>query len=231
MKPLALVRTVVPPIVVVFRAVPVLLAVVPAPAALPTATPSSTSAATARIAVDQLRPSGRSPAGSGRGIRGAGRPSAARPRPRARCGTGASASAARTANAATSTHAGDDAGGRADLLEPEQPDPDRQQVAAERGQREACTRGGRQPAGDHEPARDDEHRQPQGEGGDHLQQEQPADRRDRPVAGHVQVEMDRCGGDQQTRPRYAQDDSAASRRPAVLRARARLARSPLSFPA
>ena len=38
------------------------------------------------------------------------------------------------------------------------------------------------------------------EGGDHLEQEEPADRRDAPVPGQVQVEMDRRGGGEQACP-------------------------------
>ena len=44
--------------------------------------------------------------------------------------------------------AGGDAGARADLLEPEQPGPDRQEIAAEGSEGEAGSRRGRQPAGD-----------------------------------------------------------------------------------
>ena len=115
-------------------------------------------------------------------------------------------------------HAGDDACGGADLLEPEQPGPDRQQVAAEGGQREAGSGRGREPAGDDGPAAGGQHGQPEAEGGDHLQQEQPADRRDRPVAGQVQVQVDRPGGDQQAGTRYPQQDCppARSRRSGVL---------------
>jgi hypothetical protein len=58
------------------------------------------------------------------------------------------------------------------------------------------------PTEGNEPARDGEHGPSAAEGGDHLQQEQPADHRDRPVPGPVQVEMDRPGGDQQTSTRH-----------------------------
>jgi hypothetical protein len=57
---------------------------------------------------------------------------------------------------------------------------------------------GRQPAGD------GQHGQPEAEGRDHLQQEQPADHRDRLVAGPVRVDLDRPGGDQQTHTHHAQ---------------------------
>ena len=53
--------------------------------------------------------------------------------------------------------AGGDAGA-VDLLESEQPDPDRQEVAAEGGQGDARSARGGQPAGDDEPAADGEHR-------------------------------------------------------------------------
>jgi hypothetical protein len=115
-------------------------------------------------------------------------------------------------------HSGDHARGGADLPEPEQPGPDRQQVAAEGGQREAGSGRGREPAGDDGPAAGGQHGQPEAEGGDHLQQEQPADHRDRPVAGQVQVQVDRPGGDQQAGTRYPQQDCppAGSRRSGVL---------------
>jgi hypothetical protein len=58
--------------------------------------------------------------------------------------------------------------------------------------------------GDGESAGGGGHGQREAEGGDHLQQEKPADRRDRPVAGQVQVEIDRPGGDQQTRTHHVE---------------------------
>ena len=88
-------------------------------------------------------------------------------------------------------HPGDDSRGGADLLEPEQADPHRQQVPAEGGQGEpgACR-------GD-EPTAGREHGRGQAEGRDHLEQEQPAEGGDRPVAGQVQVQVDRPGRGQQ----------------------------------
>ena len=114
-------------------------------------------------------------------------------------------------------HAGHDARGGADLFESEQPDPDRQQVAAEGGQREDGSRRGRQPARDDVPAAGHQHGQREGEGGDDLQQEQPADGRNRPVAGQVQVQVDRPGGDQQAGARDPQQERrpAGSRRSGV----------------
>ncbi len=94
---------------------------------------------------------------------------------------------------------GDDPGGRADLAEAEQPNPQRQQVTAQRRQREQRTRGGGQGEGHDGPDRD-ENRESEPEGGDHLQQEQPANGRDGPVPGQVQVQVDRAGGDQESRP-------------------------------
>jgi hypothetical protein len=61
------------------------------------------------------------------------------------------------------------------------------------------------------------HGQREAEGGDHLQQEKPADCRDRPVAGQVQVEIDRPGGDQQTRTQPRGAVPFANRAPAALR--------------
>ena len=55
------------------------------------------------------------------------------------------------------------------------------------------------------------------EGGDHLQQEQPPDRRDRPVPGQVQVEVDRPGGDKQPGPGQPGTRSAAGPGPALHR--------------
>ena len=145
MKPPALVRTVVPPIVVVFRPAPVLVAAGAGELAPATATPSSTSAATASaVAViaaaraarrgDPGREPGRSRCrAAGRGLgRGVRRDRSQRERGQDReCGH--------------LDHAGGDARGGADLFEPEQPDPDRQQIAAQGGQREGGSPRGRQP--------------------------------------------------------------------------------------
>ena len=209
MKPLALVSTVVPPIVVVFRRRArgrrCRRSLAPA-----TASPNSTSAATARPAA--VIPAARAIAGGiWAGNRGRGRCRAAR---RGLRRGGSKRERGQDHESGHLHQAGGDAGAGADLLEPEQPDPDRQEVAAEGSEGEAGSGRGRQPAGDDEPAGDGQHRQPEAEGRDHLQQEQPPDRRDRPVPGQVQVEMDRCGGDQQTRTRHAQDDCGpAGRRP------------------
>jgi hypothetical protein len=61
-----------------------------------------------------------------------------------------------------------------------------------------------QSADDAGPAAGGQHGQREAEGGDHLQQEQPADGRDRPVTGQVQV--DRPGGEQQAGTCYPQRD-------------------------
>src|SRR3984885_3153906 len=202
--------------VAVFRAVPVPVAAGAGALAPATTSPNSTSAATARPAA--VIPAARAAAGGIRAGNVAG--AAAAWSAEAFAGAGASASAARTAKAATSTMpATMPAGGRAPLLNPEQPDPDRQEVPAEGGEGEAGSRCGGQPAREDEPVRNGQHRQPEAEGRDHLQQEQPADGGDRPVAGHVQVEVDRRGGDQQAPARDPQADSgpAARRRFSVLR--------------
>jgi hypothetical protein len=83
---------------------------------------------------------------------------------------------------------------RPDLLEAEQPDPDRQQVGAEGGQRERRARGGGQPAASHQ------RRYGQHESHDDLQQEQPADGGDLPVPGQVVVQVNTGGHGQQQRP-------------------------------
>ena len=105
-------------------------------------------------------------------------------------------------------HAGGDPGGGADFLEAEQADPDRQQVAAEGGQGEPGRGGGGEPAAQRQ------HRQGEAERGDDLQQEQPADGRDGPVTGQVQVQVDRPAGDQQPRAGQQQrgPDPAGPRR-------------------
>ena len=206
MKPLALVSTVVPPIVVVFRAVPV-------------------AAGGVRAGCGHRDPEQHQRRYRQGGGDHCGRPGGRRGDPGRECSPGPAAvrravrrggSKRKRGQDCEGGHlhdAGDDAGGRADLGEPEQPDPDRQEVPAEGGEGEAGSGRGGQPAGEDEPARDGQHRQPQAEGGDHLEQEQPADRGDRPVAGQVQVEMDRRGGDQQARTCHTQGDSG----PAVRR--------------
>ena len=97
-------------------------------------------------------------------------------------------------------HPGDDPRGRPDLLEPEQADPQGQEVAAQGGQGEpgAGRRG--------EPCTGRQHRGTEPEGRDHLEQEQPADRRDRPVAGQVQVKVNRARRDQQPAPGQPQGE-------------------------
>ena len=117
-------------------------------------------------------------------------------------------------------HSRDDPGRRPDLREPEQADPQRQQVAAQGGQGEpgAGRRG--------EPVAGRQHRHTKPEGRDHLEQEQPADRRDRPVAGQVQVKVNRAGRDQQPAPGHPQCE------PLCVRARlAAAAPSPRALPA
>ncbi len=85
------------------------------------------------------------------------------------------------------------------------------QVAAEGSQREAGSCRGRQPAADDGPATGGQHGQPEAEGGDQLQQEQPADHQDGPASGQVQVQMDRPGGDQQAGTRYPHHDCPPAR--------------------
>jgi PAS domain S-box-containing protein len=95
---------------------------------------------------------------------------------------------------------GDDPGRGAHLGEPEQPDPDGQQVASQRGQGEpgAGRRG--------QPAAGQQHRDGQGEGRDDLEQEQPADGRNRPVAGQVQIQVHGPGGEEQARSSHPEDE-------------------------
>jgi len=45
-----------------------------------------------------------------------------------------------------------------------------------------------------------QHQDTESEGRDHLEQEQPADRRDRPVAGQIKVKVNRTRRDQQPAP-------------------------------
>jgi hypothetical protein len=76
----------------------------------------------------------------------------------------------------------------------EQADLQREKVAAERPERErGAGRGGQPVTGERN--RDGEHVR-----GDHLQQEQPADRRDGPVTRQVQVQVNGPRGDQQGCP-------------------------------
>ena len=191
MRPPAFVSTVVPLIVVVVRAVPVAAGAVElAPAGRARTAPARRPPGPRR---SSRRP-GRRPADPG----GEGR--------RGRCAApaGAGQARARPAPRRRPPRPGRRrCGGGADLREPEQPGPDRQQVAAEGGQREAGSGGGGQPAGEQAAAgrRGWPARQGEAEGRDHLQQEQPPDGGDGPVPGQVQVEMDRRGGDQQPRTR------------------------------
>ena len=131
MKPLALVSTVVPPIVVVFRLVPATVGggeLAPA-----TTSPNSTSAATARPAA--VIPAALAAAG---GIWVGNRAGAAcRTARRGVRRGGGKRERGQDYEGGHLHQAGGDAGGRADLLEPEQPGPDRQQVAAEGSQGEA----------------------------------------------------------------------------------------------
>ena len=89
-----------------------------------------------------FRPPGRSPGGSGPGMRPGPRRAARRAVRRG----GSKRKRGQDCEGGHLHDAGDDAGGRADLGEPEQPDPDRQEVAAEGGEGEAGSRRGGQPA-------------------------------------------------------------------------------------
>src|ERR1700677_5144624 len=86
---------------------------------------------------------------------------------------------------------GDDPCAGADLTKPEEADAQRQQVPTEGCDREPSARCRSQAATRHE---DD---QAKAKRRDHLEQEQPTDRRDRSVTGEVQIEMDCTGREQQ----------------------------------
>ena len=214
MRPLALVSTVVPLIVVVVRAVPVAAGAV--------------ELAPAQGEPEQHQRRDRQAGGGHRGGPGGGRRDLGGEGGRSRCAAagrgGGERERGQHREGGRLDQAGGDAGGGADFREPEQPGPDRQQVAAEGGQREAGSGGGGQPAGQQcggRPAGDGQHRQGEAERRDHLQQEQPPDGRDGPVPGQVQVKMDRRGGGQQPRTRDPQDGRGpAGRRPSGVLPRA-----------
>src|SRR5262249_24480578 len=89
----------------------------------------------------------------------------------------------------------DDSRGSADLFETEQAEPYRQQVAAQGGHGEPRAQGR------HDLVASCEHQGGQGEPGDHLEQEQPADGGYVLVAGQIKIKVYRGGGRQQPRPR------------------------------
>jgi hypothetical protein len=201
-NPLALVITVTPPIVAVLRAPAAEGAGPPAPA---TATPSSTRAATETAAVAARHPETLLQPGQ---YGAAGRRWPGRLALRG----GGKGEHSQRGESGDLDHPGDDPRGRPDLLEPEQADPHRQDVATEgREGKPGAGRGG-QPAAGHL------HGRGEAEGGDHLEQEKPADRRDGPVAGQVQVEVDRPGHGKQAGPGHPKPEplSAQSRPPRFL---------------
>ena len=82
---------------------------------------------------------------------------------------------------------------RTHLSEAEKPDPNRKDIPSEGRKRETCSCGRNQAATGHDDQRSE------AEGGNDLEQEQPTDRRDRPVAREVKVEVDPSGREDEPR--------------------------------